>query len=71
MQKYKLQVMQNKIIRFILDVGHRTHIGSKEFEKVNMLPVSDRVKQLKLNHVFKINNGQCPEYLKDNFCKIL
>ena len=35
-----------------------------------MLPVSDRVKQLKLNHVFKIFNNHCPEYLKENFNKI-
>ena len=62
--------MQNKIIRFILDLGPRTHIGSTEYSRVNMLPVSDRVKQLKLNHVFRIMNNQCPEYLKENFTKI-
>ena len=62
--------MQNKIIRFILDLGPRTHIGSTEFSMVNMLPVSDRVRQLKLNHVFRIMNNQCPEYLKENFTRI-
>ena len=32
--------------------------------------VADRVKQLKLNHVWNISNGQCPEYLRENFVKI-
>ena len=62
--------MQNKIIRFILDLGPRSHISTIEYKKVNMLPVSYRVKQLKLNHVFKIYNDQCPLYLKENFLKI-
>ena len=69
-QKKSLQVMQNKIIRFILDLGPRSHISTIQFKRVNMLPVSYRVKQLKLNHVFKIYNDQCPLYLKENFLKI-
>ena len=68
--KNKLQIMQNKMIRFILNLGYRSHIGLAEQEKVNMLPVSSRVSQLKLNHVWNINNGQCPEYLKEKFFKI-
>ena len=63
----KLQIMQNKIIRYILNLGNRAHIGVIERERVNMFPVSDRVKQLKLNHMFKVKNGQCPEYMKENF----
>ena len=70
LQKKRLQVLQNKFIRFILDLGPRAHIGSAEFIKVNMLPVSDRVRQLKLNHVFRIINDQCPGYLKENFSMI-
>ena len=58
------------MIRFILNLGYRSHIGLAEQEKVNMLPVSSRVSQLKLNHVWNINNGQCPEYLKEKFFKI-
>ena len=53
-QKNRLQVMQNKIIRFILDLGPRAHIGSREYKKVNILPLSDRVRQRKLNHVLRI-----------------
>ena len=68
--KNKLQIMQNKTIRFILNLGYRSHIGLIEQERVNMLPVDSRVRQLKLNHVINIKNGQCPEYLKENFFKI-
>ena len=68
--KNKLQVMQNKIIRFILNLENRSHVGLLEQEKVNMLPVSSRVQQLKLNHVLNIRNDNCPEYLKENFSKI-
>ena len=70
LQKKRLQVLQNKYIRYILDLGPRAHIGSAEFIKVNMLPISDRIRQLKLNHVFRIINDQCPEYLKENFLMI-
>ena len=69
-QRKRLQVMQNKIIRFILNLGNRSHIGVAEHEKVNMFPVIDRVRQLKLNHAFNVKMGQCPEYLKDRFNRI-
>ena len=64
MQKKSLLVMQNKIVRFILDLGPRAHLSTIEYKKVNMLPVSYRVKQLKLNHVFNIYNDKCSLYLK-------
>ena len=31
---------------------------------------SNRVRQLKHNNLFKVINGQCPEYLKEFFSKI-
>ena len=40
--------MQNKIIKFILNLDNRAHMGCAEREKVNMLKVSDRVTQNKL-----------------------
>ena len=69
-QMKRLQVMQNKIIRFILNLRNRSHIGVAEHEKVNMFPVKDRARQLKLNHAFNVKMGQCPEYLKDKFNRI-
>ena len=67
--KHKLQVMQNKIIRFILKLEPRSHIGREEFEKLAMLKVEDRIKQLKLNHVYKIYHDEAPEYLISHFRK--
>ena len=68
--KQKLQVMQNKMIRFILKLDSRSHIGCNELEKVNMLNVSNRVKQINLNHVYKIWKRTSPEYMTENFDRI-
>ena len=48
----KLQIMQNKIIRFILNMKCRDSIRNKELLKAGYLDVSNRVKQMKMNHVF-------------------
>ena len=65
--KGKLQVAQNKVIRFILNLDNRAHIGNQELEKDGFLQVPDRVKQLKLGHVFRIKAKTCPQYLSANF----
>ena len=62
--------MQNKIIRFISDLDSRAHIGNQELAKVGYLSVPDRVKQLKLGHVFKIRNGTSQYYMKAHFQKL-
>ena len=62
-QKERLQILQNKIIRFILSAPPRTHIGLEQFKRVDLLPVSYRVEQIKLSQMFKIMNGTAPEYL--------
>ena len=36
-------------------------------DKMNMLSVKDRVRQLRINYVFNIFHGHAPEYLCDNF----
>ena len=68
-KKYKnrLQTTQNKIVRFLLNVPPRTHIGYSEFAQVKMLPVELRVKQLKLNHMHNIFFGKAPSYLTSSF----
>lgn len=68
--KNKLQVMQNKVVRFILNKGPRAHIGQEELNRVGFLDVEDRVKQLKLGLVFKIFHGRCPDYLKVDFKRV-
>jgi len=55
--KSKLQVTQNKLIRFVLNLEPRSHIGNEDFIKLNWLPVSDRVDQVTLCHVFKMHHN--------------
>ena len=40
--KIKLQTSQNKIIRCILGLGPRAHVGYNEFSKLNWLPIDLR-----------------------------
>ena len=63
----KLQILQNKTIRFVLNCSPRTHIGFNEFKIINWIPVSERVKQIKLNNMFRIIHGTAPKYLRDSF----
>ena len=63
----KLQILQNKTIRFVLNCSPRTHIGFYEFKIINWIPVSERVKQIKLNNMFRIIHGTAPKYLRDSF----
>ena len=53
----KLQVVQNKVVRFVLGLELRSRINCDILEKVNMLSVTDRVRQLRINHVFNIFHG--------------
>ena len=68
--KNKLQIIQNKMVRFILNKDARSHIGQEELHSVKLLNVPDRVKQLKLNHVYNIFNGTSPSYLSQNFTRV-
>lgn len=61
----KLQVMQNNIIEYLLNVSSLTHVGDK-FRSVGLLPVQLRVEQQKLHHMFNIINGFAPQYFTDN-----
>merc|ERR1711984_12472 len=61
---------QNKMIRFILNLDNRAHVGNKERVKAGFLNVTDRVKQLKLGHVFKIKSKTNPYYLSTNFQRL-
>ena len=67
--KKKLQICQNKTVRFIKNIGPRSHIGFSELDSLNMLNVDLRVKQLRLSHVHKIFNETGPSYLSYHFIK--
>ena len=58
--KSKLQVAQNKVVRFILSLHCRHSVGFKEFRELDLLPIPMRVKQLRLNHVHNIVSQSCP-----------
>ena len=62
--------MQNKVARFILNLRRRDSGRNKELRKVDVLSVPDRVKQLKMNHVFKIKKQTCPPYILSNFNRL-
>ena len=66
----KLQIMQNKIVRFTLNLRRRDSVRNKELLKIDALNVPDRVKQLKMNHVFKIRNQTSPSYMLSNFNRL-
>ena len=55
------------MVRFVLNLPSRSHIGQTELNAVEFLCVTDRVTQLRLNHGFKIANGQSPKYLDGHF----
>ena len=62
----RLQIVQNKVIRFVLGIPPRTHLCCSEFSRVNILPVKYRDDQIKLNHMLNIVHGSAPEYLKQS-----
>ena len=66
MNCYKLQIMQNKVIRFVLQLGPRSHIGYNEHKSSGWLPVSSRVDQIKASHMYKIQNNLAPSYMESS-----
>ncbi|XP_042223922.1 uncharacterized protein LOC121867864 [Homarus americanus] len=67
-----LLVLEAKIqAQNYLKQGSEIHILPEFKRSLNMLSVTDRVKQLRLNHACKIFNGLCPEYLTTNFVRIM
>ncbi len=67
--KHKLQIIQNKIITFIEDLGPRTHMTREHMAELNLLQIPGRVKQLRLNTTHKIYYNQAPTHLQAKFKK--
>jgi hypothetical protein len=65
--KKKLQIAQNKVIRFIVNLGPRTTVSQEELDKVGLLNVSNRAKQMILMHMFNVHHNLAPSYLSQNF----
>ncbi len=56
--KNKLQIVQNKMVRFIFDLQPRTHLTVDHNLNLNLLRVPERTKPLRLNTTHKIYYNQ-------------
>ena len=65
--KHKLQILQNKTMRFALDLSPRTHLDITHFLKMQWLPVDVGVEQLNLSIMHRIVHGGAPCYLTESF----
>ena len=63
----KLDVVQRRMVRFILSQDRMSHVDTTDLRKLSWLTIPDRVKFFKLSQVFKIRNGTSPEYLSSSF----
>ena len=59
--------MQNKCIRFCLQLEKMSTISHKEFKDLNWLPVFNRFEQCVVSIVFKFINDNCLHYLNEVF----
>ena len=66
----KLQIFQNKMIRYIMHLGPRDHVGQDQFESVKLLDTQNRSRQLRLNHMFNIFHSLGPSYFNQFFTQI-
>ena len=62
--KSRIQVVQNKMVRYILNYPNRTHLTTSDFIGIKWMSIENRVNYLAANHVFKCLNGHAPEYLQ-------
>ena len=69
-KKKRLQAAQNKCIRFCLKLGDRASIKSNEFEKINWLPIQERVNQCTFSSIYKFRSKNAPEYMDEVFSKV-
>ena len=47
-----LQVVQNKMIRYVLNYSNRTHLVANDFNQVKWMSIENRIKYLAASHVF-------------------
>ncbi|MFM1566744.1 MAG: RNA-directed DNA polymerase, partial [SAR86 cluster bacterium] len=69
--KKKVQICQNKCIRFCLDMGNRDHIGVEEFKKINWLPTKERFEQCLLVNIYKFFNKMAPKYFDEMYYPVV
>ena len=59
----KIQISQNKCIRFCLQLGKMAHVSQKWSEAINWLPIKKEFNKSINSIVFKYFDEQCPYYL--------
>ena len=47
----RLQVVQNKMIRYVLNYSNRTHLVANDFNEVKWMSIENRIKYLAASHV--------------------
>ena len=69
--KQKLQVAQNKVVRFILNFKPMARINYSVLSEINMLNEKDRAKQLRLDYVLMLLffHELAPQYLNQHFIR--
>ena len=63
----KIQISQNKCIRYCLKLDNRSSVGVVEFKTLNWLPPKERVYQCICVSIFKFFNDMLPEYTSEVF----
>ena len=66
-QSKRIQIAQNKCIRYCLKLDNKAHVGTNEFLKINWLPTKKRVEQCICVNVFKFFNQMSPQYTAEIF----
>ena len=61
----RLQTFQNKYIGFCLKLNDKSSIKFKDFEKINRIPIHDRVSQCSLCSVYKFFTKNYPNYFNE------
>ena len=60
----RLQAVQNKMIRYVLNYSNRTHLVANDVNEVKCMSIENRIKYLAASHVFNCIGEQAPEYLQ-------
>ena len=60
----RLQVVQNKMIRYVLNYSNRTHLVANDFNEVKWMSIQNRIKYLAASYVFNCIDEQAPEYFQ-------
>ena len=66
-QSKRIQIAQNKCIRYCLNLDNKAHIGTNEFLKIKWLPTKKRVEQCICVNVFNFFNQMSPQYTAEIF----